>query len=391
MMGLRFPPCIQRGRCRTRRQRPLRIVTPLLLLAILFHPFPALAGTPSDPAPPLWEAPGAGSTPPPTDALPSLTLPPTTPDPNIPLSPAAVPLALPEAPAAEETTFVDVIHQDISRGIIATASWFDSFFYDPRYEVEENRTRLILREDAYLERGDHWDISTHVKIKLVLPWLKNKAHLIIAGDPDEQTATEGILADTAATQTVESATKQRNTSGSIGYYFKSDDKRNISLRTGLRYRSGKVVFFTRPHYRVLYNIGTWNLRFTQEFPYWSDTKWQSQTAIDLERKLSEKYFFRASLYGSWQEGVAGYSYSTIVVLQRTLGSTSALAYEWVNSFVTRPHHILSQVVFDVRYRRQVWRTWMYFEVAPGIKFADEDDWKFTPNIMFRLEMTFGKT
>jgi len=388
-------PFIPRRSRRFFQQHLLCIAAPLALLGALSCPLPASAEQLTATTPPAAASPeqvrlsgnGAANLPPEAVELPSLTLP--VPSPSA--QPIAAPLALPEAPPSEETTFVDTMHGDISKGIIGTAAWFDSFFSDPRYAVEENKTRIVLREDAYLERGGHWALSTHVQIKLVLPWLKNRAHLVLSGDPDEQTATQGVLADTAGIPAIETATKERNTSGAIGYYFKSDDKRNISLRAGIRYRNGKLVFFTRPHYRVLYTLGTWNLRVTQEFPFWSDTRWESQTAIDLERQLTQKYFFRASLYGTWQEHVAGYSYSTVVTLQRTLGPISAFSYEWVNSFVTKPHHILSQVSLDVRYRRQVWRKWMYFEVSPGMRFPHDQAFKFIPTLLFRLEMTFGKT
>jgi hypothetical protein len=288
----------------------------------------------------------------------------------------------------EEPTVADTIHAGISKGILATATWLDSFFYDPRYAAEENRTRTIVRLEAFDEEDAHVSFKTRVLLKLVLPQLKNKAHLIIAGDPDEQTEEQTAAGVTTVSRPEQST--DRSLSSSLGYFFKSDERRNISARMGVRYRQGHIVTFVRPHYRVLYKLENWALRFTQEMPYWTDKGWESLTAVDLEREFTNKYFFRTSAVGHWYDDTHGFFYSTIFSLVQPLSPRRALHYDLNADFRTRPIHVLQETKFSVRYRQLIWKDWLYFDIAPQARFPRDRGFDLVPGILFRIEMLFGK-
>lgn len=290
-----------------------------------------------------------------------------------------------------QQTFLDTIHKGITRGVLGTASWVDSFFYDPRHAVEENKTRLILRFDAFNEQGMPTDYSTHVQIKLRLPQLKNKAHIIISGDPQdegEETAT-GKGAVPARNDINKDLTQPRQTSTSIGYFFKSNERRNVNARVGVRYRHGDLVVFLRNHYRVLYPLDGWSVRFTQEFPWWSDNGWESLTAFDLERQFRNGFFFRTSVIGHWYDNAHGYFYTLSAALVQPLSPRRALSYEWTNNFATRPTNKLTDIVLSVRYRQRLWKDWLYAEIAPQVRYSRDQNFHDIPGIWFRLELQFG--
>lgn len=291
----------------------------------------------------------------------------------------------------EGSDFADVFHRSISRGVLATASWLDSFFYDPRYATEENQSRMVLRLDAFEEKNFKADYSTHVQIKLRLPYLKNKAHLVISGDPEEEGEVNpgGTLGAPVRTDVNKDITQNRQTSTSLGYFFKSDEKRNVNARIGLRYRDGDIVVFLRTHYRVLYKLDGWSLRLTQEFPWWSDTKWESYTAVDLERQFRNTYFFRTSAIGHWYDNQHGYQYTLSAALVQPLSPRRALSYEWVNFFATRPTNKLNEVVLAVRYRQRLWKDWLFAEIAPQVRYPRGRGFDNIPGIWYRLEMQFG--
>ena len=43
----------------------------------------------------------------------------------------------------------------------------------------------------------------------------------------------------------------------------------------------------------------------------------------------------------------------------------------------------------MRYRQRIWRKWLFFEVNPQVAFRNDDDFRNTPGIEFRLEASFG--
>ena len=285
-------------------------------------------------------------------------------------------------------TFLDTLQADITKNLLQSSRWLDSFFYDPRYAVEENETRAVLRYEGFIENHAHWTFKTKVKLVLVLPYLKNKANLVIAGDPDEDNPSQpgqGLL-----TSLIPAESKDRKTTAALGYLIKSDERRNISAKIGVRYRNGQMVSFIRPHFRRLYHLDSWDLRFTQEFPYWTDTKWSSSTTVDLERPLGDAFFFRASLNGSWYEKQPGYYYGLVFSLSQPLSTTSALSYNVGGTFLTGAHDVLQEVVVATRYRQRFWRDWMYFDITPQVRFPRERRFNAVPGIMFGLEMQFGQ-
>jgi len=287
---------------------------------------------------------------------------------------------------------VDTIHTGISRGVLATASWLDSFFYDPRYAAEENQTRLFVRFEAFNEQDLHTQYFTHIQVKLRFPQFKNKAHLIISGDPEdvgEETPTGAAGIPPVRTDVGKDLTTPSRPSTALAYSFKADERRNYNARFGLRYRHGEIVTFIRTHYRVLFPVGNWSIRFTQEFPWWSDTKWESFTDIDLERQFQNKLFFRTSAIGHWYDDLHGYFYTFSAALIQPISTHRALSYEWANNFATRPTNKLNEVILSLRYRQRLWRDWLYAEIAPQLRYPRDHDFKHLAGIWYRLEMQFG--
>jgi hypothetical protein len=285
-------------------------------------------------------------------------------------------------------TFFDTLQADISKNILQSSQWLDSFFYDPRYAAEENLTRAAVRYEGFIENHAHWTFKTRVKLVLILPQLKNKANLVIAGDPNEDSQSQvgkGLLASPAPDENT-----RRNTSAALGYLIRSGERRNISAKIGIRYRGGHMVSFVRPHYRRLSRLDNWDLRFTQEFPYWTDTKWSSSTTVDLERPLGDAFFFRASLNGSWFEKLPGYYYGLVFSLSQPLSTTSALSYDLGASFQTGAHDVLQAVAVATRYRQRFWRDWIYFDITPQVRFPRDRRFNAVPGILFGLEVQFGQ-
>ncbi len=308
----------------------------------------------------------------------------------------------------EGPTFLDILQAGISKNILQTSQWLDSFFYDPRYVAEANTTRAVVRYEGFIEEHAPLAFKTKVSFVLVLPQLKHRAHIILSGDPNEDNT--GRPGQDLLTLPAQQENTGRNTSAAVAYELKSGERRNINAKVGIRYRHGQLVAFIRPHYRRLYQMDGWTLRLTQEVPYWTDTKWSSSTTVDLERPLGEKFFFRTSVNGSWYEMQPGFSYGLVFSLSQPLSTTSALSYDLGAAFQTGArntqqtvqlsngkelksdpgaHDVLQTVVVDTRYRRRFWRDWMYFDITPQVRFPRNRRFNPVPGILFGLEMQFG--
>jgi hypothetical protein len=284
--------------------------------------------------------------------------------------------------------FFDELHIKISEQLLTTAVWLDSFFADERSIQEDNRSYIRARYDTFTEERSHATFKPTVNLRLALPQLEKKAHIVVSAEPAE------IPAATPGSPSIASdrigPTEDRNVTTAVHYIIKATEEQNFIVRSGAQFTHGAPVLFVAPRYRYFIPINPWGFRFTQEAIWKTDTTTQTNTIFDLERKLPHDLFFRMSAGGTWISTSKGYFYSLSFSLRHPLDSKRALDYSWSNSFQTRPVGELTEVFFSIRYRQNFWREWLFFEVAPQYRFPRDSQYKGTPGILFRLEMYFGQ-
>ncbi len=288
----------------------------------------------------------------------------------------------------ESPGLVDQVHEELSNGLLSTAAWLDSFFGDERYVAEDNRSYVRVLYDAFQEERSQLLLRPAVDLRLVLPQLEKKAHIVFSAEPTESPKDTGtpvtVSGEPAAT------TEERNFTAALEYFIRSVSRESFIIRAGGQISDGQPVLFVSPRYRSLTPLDPWDFRFTQEATYRTDTAWQTNTRFDLERELPGDLFFRASIDGAWYENRVGYFPNLVFSLRQAIDVSHAVDYEWVNNYQTRPITELTEVALRLRYRHSFWRRWLFVEVAPQIRFPREMDFEGTPGILFRLEMFFGK-
>ncbi len=287
-----------------------------------------------------------------------------------------------------ESGFVDILHSEISRRLLTTAVWLDSFFEDERVVKEDNRSYIRARYDFFQEERAAATFKPTINMRLALPQLEKKAHLVISAETPEPAintpAPVGTTGDRIA------PTDERNVSAAVHYILRATEDENTTVRTGVQFSHGLPALFIAPRYRHFIPLSTWDFRFTQEAVWKSDSKWQVDTLFDLERRLPRGLFFRTSLGGSWIDGTNGYFYSLSFSLRHPIDPKHALEYAWINSYQNRPSYELAETLFVIRYRQNVWRDWFFFEIAPQVRFPRSGNFDSTPGILFRFEMYFGR-
>jgi hypothetical protein len=293
----------------------------------------------------------------------------------------------PSSSAPQEEGMADEVHAGVSQSILATAEWLDSFFDDRRIEAEANRSRLKLSFTGFAEEGELLGFDFKFRLRLAFPRMQDKLNLIISGDPDDD-----LSFDDEAQRNIRARVEEGQTEGGVAalqYFIKAARDRNISFQTGLRLNGITPVMFLGPRYRQSIALNSWTMRFTQRIRWFTDKGWDSNTRFDLERPLSEQFFFRATTEGNWTQDESGYFYNYRMLLAQPLSESRSLVYEWNNFFQTEPDNRLQETNLRIRYRQNIWRKWLFFEVAPQAAFLKDRDFNISPGIIFRLDMLFG--
>ena len=242
------------------------------------------------------------------------------------------------------------------------AKWVDSFFDDPRYLVEENRTRIKIKlAFGYSELYD-FEFQPGVDIRLSLPQLENRFNILISANDDSD-----FDIDSNPISNTDLNSGEELTVG-VRYFLALGEKYNVSVDTGVSLN----YVFAGLRYRHLHRFLStdWNGRFTNRLRYYSDDGWENRASYDVERGLDERFFLRTTFTCIVAERFDGVPASAVVRLYQVLDIDRALLYE-VGTFTNNePEFELTDLQLKIRYRQRFFRDWLVVEVAPQVSLSN---------------------
>jgi len=289
-------------------------------------------------------------------------------------------------PASGEST-VDQLHGLMTERVVLTAEWLDSFFADQNYRAEANTTSSRLSLSSFSQQGDGTDVKAKTKLRLRLPHLENRVMLYISGSGDDLDTTGSIWEQT---DEIFSGNDESSLSAGLRRFFREDERINASLGGSVRFRSGSLVGYIEPRLRYFQSYPSFDARFIQRFRWYTDVGLESQTELQLERPVWETWFFRASSRVDWYEDEGGWFPKQGFEWARPIDERRVFSTNWTSYFSTEPQTVLDSSVISARYRQQTWRRWLWFEVAPQVVFAREDDYGPTLGLSLKLEAEFER-
>lgn len=283
---------------------------------------------------------------------------------------------------AEQT--LDNLQQQGSQLLGSTADWIDSFFSDPRYTQEENRTMARLKLGlAYTENDDFESVSS-IELRLRLPFLEKKANIFLrANDDSDFEADSNPVSDSPGDQ----QNDKNDFSAGLQYFLASGEKYNVSTELGVS--TGYVYGGLR--YRNLHTFisDEWEGRFTNRLRYYTDDGFENKASYDIETGFSERYFFRTTVTGVVAERYDGMPFSAIARLYQVRDIDKAILYDFGTYYETDPELTLTDVQFRFRYRQRFYRDWLVLELAPQITFPEDHDYDPNPGLVIKFEADIG--
>ena len=274
----------------------------------------------------------------------------------------------------EGDSWADEVHTFLSIQFCEPSAWFDSFFSDERIDEEVRAgTRVRWQNDYVLTEGGIWEYTSNIRASFKLPKAKRSTNLIF--ESDEEETLHDIVPE-----------NEKEIKGSLGllYELTESERAKFSVRVKL---SPSITF----RYRYRYPISeTFTTKFTQE---WSrrDNADGTLSRIDFEKNIYDNFLLRQSNSVMRSEKFEGKEWANSLVLYQHLTDKSAFSYESSVSGVTKPDRYTKNTRLGVRYRRNILRKWLFYEIAPAMNWSkplitDERtaDWE----ILFRLEINF---
>lgn len=206
--------------------------------------------------------------------------------------------------------------------------------------------------------------------------------------------------------------------------FNEDSAKNIakskddeSPTIGLERRSGKYFgiksrysiglhgfdAFVRARYSYETSFGRWKFQPVQTFTYAIKDEFSELTEFYLDRPTSESTLLRFVVDRGTHSGVNGMDYDGYIQwfytprpyagLSFNLGFNGQTHYE--NTIINSDPPLIKEenrvfnYLFLVRWRENIWRKWLFYEVGPGVNYHEEHDYRPNYNIYFGIDLFFG--
>jgi hypothetical protein len=274
-----------------------------------------------------------------------------------------------------ETYDFEERHKQITRNLQETATWLDSFFGNERVnEFDTASTELrIAWENNFLE---YENPNTKLKMrgKLRLPHMQKRLQLVFEGEPDQRDP---------------SGLDQENATSALRYNVMKSALKAVDFDIGFRGGFSDPRLFTRLRMRrLLLHNETQLHRLTPAVTWDSRLGWELYVRHDSEFKPRDKLVFRATTKPGWSQDAKGYTLDQNFTIFREVSAHRFIALDWLNSAVVHPYTDITSRV-RIRHRRALRDNLLYLEFAPGLRFAEENNFRLQWEGYITLEVVFS--
>jgi hypothetical protein len=294
----------------------------------------------------------------------------------------------------EGDTWLDQVHGFVQDNTCEPAVWFDTFFVRDHVLLDPRpSTLIIVRNSVRWTEGQGVDHISNYRFRYRLPqvekFLKKAKLYVVVGSPADKFTTQpgqpvdpGVDPDTGA---------RKPTLGVRADYF-TRFQSLFSIDTGIKVRV-PLDPFIRMRFQYTKPFGeVYVIRFTETALWRYVEHFTNTVQLDLERKITTFTLLRWGNSATYSEGIPGVIWNTGVSLFTQLTPGSAISYDTSMWGVNHPHWVTQNYRVGSLYRRNFYRSWLFFELAPEVTWPKDaiGHRNSTYAFMATLEIQFGK-
>ncbi len=280
--------------------------------------------------------------------------------------------------------WMEQFHDSISDSVYQSAVWFDNFFIEDNDEISTPKTNARIRLGWKPKARDWSDIETRFRIKVKLPYFKNKMDLILSDDDETN---QGHLP-------LESVNTQRDNdeehfAAAVRFTHKQEKNRLLESRIGI---SGGDIFIKARHRSRHSWDNSHSIRIEPSLYYFIDDGLGAKLLLEYDYQIAKKTQFRINYSIRGSESFSGirwkHGFYRLNQLSDKTASITGLQIEGERS--GEQGFIVNKYTLSYRYRFNALRKWLYFEVEPFIEWPEDQHYSTTPGIALRVEGYFYK-
>jgi hypothetical protein len=305
-------------------------------------------------------------------------------------APAATDNAAGAAAPAADNGWVDRSHSWIEEGMFDTVVWFDRFFGDDQMAVTGRpESYLRWKSEFRWDEEEQYHFRSSVRASLRLPRLKDRWHLVFSsesrGDPN------AIIPEDPGNPGLDPASQVRTSSTELVYDVFRTPRSLLDAGVGVKVAIPPNAFVrTRFQHAQPVALNTLG-RFTATAFWDAKDGYGESNQVDLEHWLAPPTMLRWSNFFEIKETGNGWTWGTELSLLHKISPKSAITFAAGVSGSTRPAWIAQDSRLLARYRRNVWRKWLFLEGEPYIHWPRKEDGSRNPvwGATLRVEILFS--
>jgi len=294
-----------------------------------------------------------------------------------------------DAVPAADNGWVDRTHSRVERDLFETVVWFDRFFGDQRMEVTESpESFLRWMNDFRWDEEERFSFRSTIRASVRLPRLKKRWKLVFSGetrgDPN------AVTPEDPGNPGLDVGSRVRTGSTELVYDLLRTPRTALDVGAGIRVKIPPDAFF-RTRFQHARPIAFKTLgRFTATAFWDARDGFGESNQLDLERWLALPTLLRWSNSFTIAEKSNGWTWGTDLSLLQKLSPKSAITVAGGVSGSTRPAWIAQDYRVLARFRRNVYRKWLFLEGEPDVHWPRKEDGSRKPvwGATLRVEILF---
>lgn len=279
--------------------------------------------------------------------------------------------------------FAEGAHDYLSGGLEATAKSVDQFFAEDNVFEESTKSYLRLSFDSVWREYEGFGFAGDMRLKLDLPNTRKRLKLLIESDGQR-----GGVDDLE--EHPSDVTQGRNYALSVEKVVSGLAAWNVRPSLGLKVRA-PVDLFVRLRSHRYFTFSDWLWRLSSSMAWFNSSGYEAVLSMAFDRPLQHGFLFRYAPALSWREEEMFRRINQGLFLYQQIDERQKMAYQ-ITAEADDDWDEWRSKRYDIaiRYRRNLYKKWLFGEIIPQWTFLKENDFHVNPSLTFRLETVFGE-
>jgi len=279
---------------------------------------------------------------------------------------------------------MDEVHGVLSSNLLSISDQIDSFFVDDRMEEEGSNTQVIfsyyISEDIY----GNFDHDYLFKARLSLPKTQDRLRLVVESTVNPNQESEG-------NQLGGSVSEERDSdfTTALQLIFKKTKYWQVSSKTGVRFAVPPDPF-SQLRIRRLFFYDEWVTRLIETVFLSKSQGFGTSTALEVDHGLVKSLYFRSRSELTIAEEVEDVHFAQQFSIYQRITDRKMWVYSVGSDAVVEQNPYITRNYMNVRFRHNVYKKWVFYEVVPELSFERENDFDMLPIMFFKIDIVFGR-